>query len=249
TGLVYNEKGIPIPGVSVQVKNTTIGTATDSVGRFSLIVPDGNVALIFTSIGYNYKEEALNNRRDLNISLVTAAQSLEKVVVIGYGTQRKRDLTGTITSIGGDDIAKMPNTNPISSLQGKVPGLTVVNSGRAGASPTVRIRGVNSTGNTNPLYVVDGIFQTNIDYLNPGDIESIEVLRDPSSIAIFGVQGGNGVIVVTTRRAARGETRVNFMTSVGVQKVINKIKLTDAAGFRMLHDAQLVNQGEKAFDY
>ncbi len=249
TGLVYNEKGIPIPGVSVQVKNTTIGTATDSVGRFSLIVPDGNVALIFTSIGYNYKEEALNNRRDLNISLVTAAQSLEKVVVIGYGTQRKRDLTGTITSIGGDDIAKMPNTNPISSLQGKVAGLTIVNSGRAGAAPTVRIRGVNSTGNSDPLYVVDGVFQTNIDYLNPGDIESIEVLRDPSSIAIFGLQGGNGVIIVTTKRAAKGQTRVSFQSSVGIQKVVNKIKLTDAEGFKKLYDMQLQNLNAPAFDY
>jgi TonB-dependent SusC/RagA subfamily outer membrane receptor len=147
-------------------------------------------------------------------------------------------LTGSISTVQGEDIARMPATNPVASLQGKVAGLTIVNSGRAGAAPTVRIRGVNSTNNTNPLYVVDGVFQTNIDYLNPADIESIEVLRDPSSIAIFGLQGGNGVIIVTTKRAAKGTTRVTFQSTVGVQTVPHIIDVVDAAGFRKLYDLQ-----------
>ncbi|GAB3424194.1 TonB-dependent receptor [Niabella aquatica] len=249
TGMVIDDKGSPVPNASVQVKGSAIGTVTDSSGSFTLTVPDANAILVFSSVGYNEKEEALNGRTEIAVVLTTSSQSLEQVVVIGYGTQKKRDLTGTITSVKGEDIAKLPNTNPMSSLQGKVAGLTIVNSGRAGSSPTVRIRGVNSTSNTDPLYVVDGVFQTNIDYLNPGDIESMEILRDPSSIAIFGLQGGNGVIIVTTKRAARGQTRISFQSSVGVQKVINKIDLTDAEGFKKLYNMQLQNLGAAAFDY
>lgn len=158
-------------------------------------------------------------------------------------------MTGSITTVSGDDIAKTASTNPMSSLQGKVAGLTVVNSGRAGASPTVRIRGVNSTNNTNPLYVVDGIFETDIDYLNPADIESISVLRDPSSIAIFGILGGSGVIIVTTKRAKKGETRIRFQSTIGMQRVNKRIAVTDAGGFKKLYSAQLANLGAKAFDF
>jgi TonB-linked SusC/RagA family outer membrane protein len=130
-----------------------------------------------------------------------------------------------------------------------VPGLTVSNVGRAGSSPVVRIRGVNSTNSASPVYVVDGILQDNIDYLNPADIESIDILRDPSSIAIYGVRGANGVIAVTTKKAARGQTRINLQSMVGVQVVQDKIDITDAAGFRKLYDAQLANLGATGFDY
>ncbi|MFT2008329.1 TonB-dependent receptor [Pontibacter sp. 13R65] len=241
--------GQPLIGAGVQVKGTTSGGQTDIDGNYTIENVPSNATLVVRYIGYLDQEVAVNNRSVINIALEISASELEQVVVIGYGTQRKRDLTGSITSVSGEEIAKQPNLNPLSSLQGKVAGLTVVNSGRAGASPTIRIRGVNSTNNTNPLYVVDGIFQTNIDYLNPADIESMEVLRDPSSIAIFGLQGGNGVIVVTTKRAARGETRVNFQSTVGVQRVQKKIDVTDAAGFRQLYDQQLFNLGAAPFDY
>ena len=241
TGKVTSSTGDVLPAVSVLERGTRNGTSTDNNGNFSLNVGSLNATLVISSSGYNRMEVALNGRNTIEVSLVTASTQLEGVVVVGYGTQRKRDVTGSITSIKGEELSKQPNTNPVSSLQGKVAGLTIVNSGRAGSSPTVRIRGVNSTNNTNPLYVVDGVFQTNIDYLNPADIETIEVLRDPSSIAIFGLQGGNGVIIVTTKRAAKGQTRISFQSSVGVQKVINKIDVTDAAGFKKLYDAQLAN--------
>ncbi|RPE05411.1 SusC/RagA family TonB-linked outer membrane protein [Chitinophaga lutea] len=248
TGKVTDAAGAPVPGATVQVKGTSTGTLTDGEGNYSINVPDNGV-LIFSYIGFIPQEVVVGNQTSVNIRLEAKSQDLEQVVVVGYGTQRKRDLTGAITSVKGEEIARMPNTNPISSLQGKVAGLTVVNSGVPGAAPTVRIRGVNSTNNSNPLYVVDGVFQSNIDYLNPAEIESIEILRDPSSMAIFGLSGGNGVIVVTTKKAAKGETRVTLQSSVGLQKVNNLIDVTDANGFRKLYDEQLKNLGAQPFDY
>lgn len=241
---------LPLPGVSIQVKGTQKGTTTDAMGKYAISAP-ANATLVFTSIGYTSREIQIGNQTTINVVLSSASQDLEGVVVIGYGTQRKRDLTGAITQIKGDEVAKMPNTNPLSSLQGKVAGLTVVNSGTPGAAPTVRIRGVNSTtsGGNNPLYVVDGVHQDNIDYINPADIESIEVLKDPSSIAIFGLQGGNGVIVVTTKRAAKGQTTINLQSSAGVQKVLNTIDVTNAAQFIKLYDNLLANSGLGSYDY
>ncbi len=249
SGKVTGENGAAIEGVAVAVKGTNRGTSTNASGNWELKGVDDKATLVFSYVGYTSQEIAINGRTSINVSLAPVNTQLEQVVVIGYGTQRKRDVTGSITTVKGDDIAKMPATNPVSSLQGKVAGLTIVNSGRAGSSPTVRIRGVNSTNNSDPLYVVDGVFQTNVDYLNPADIESMEVLRDPSSIAIFGLQGGNGVIVVTTKRAARGKTRIAFQSSVGLQHVTNKINVTDADGFKKLYTAQLTNLGAAAFDY
>jgi TonB-linked SusC/RagA family outer membrane protein len=249
SGVIRDDSGTPLEGASVVVKNSSVATISRADGTFEIEVPDANAVLVVSFVGYNRKEVPVGDNRNITVILSKSVVQIENLVVIGYGTQRKRDLTGTITSVKGEEIAKMPNTNPVSSLQGKVAGLTVINTGRAGASPTVRIRGVNSTNNTNPLFVVDGVFQTNIDYLNPADIESIEVLRDPSSIAIFGLQGGNGVIIVTTKRAAKGQTNVSFQSSVGVQKVNNKIDVVDAAGFKKLYSAQLANLNAQAFDY
>ncbi|MFN8253930.1 MAG: TonB-dependent receptor [Ferruginibacter sp.] len=247
-GRVTDESGLPMAGVSVTVKGSTNGAATDANGNFSITVPD-NAVLVFSYVGYKSVEQPVKGKPIIDISLKPVPKSIDEIVVVGYGTQRKRDLTGTISSVKGEEVGKMAATNPVSTLQGKVPGLTVVNSGRAGASPTVRIRGVNSTNNSDPLFVVDGVFQTNIDYLNPADIEKIEVLRDPSSIAIFGLQGGNGVIVVTTKRPAKGDTRVSFQSFAGIQHVTDKIKVTDAAGFKKLYNAQLANLNAAAFDY
>lgn len=239
---------LPLPGVSIQVKGTQKGTTTDANGKYAISAP-ANATLVFTSIGYTSREIQVGNQSTINMELSSSAQDLEAVVVVGYGTQRKRDLTGAITQIKGDEVAKMPNTNPLSSLQGKVAGLTIVNSGTPGGAPTVRIRGVNSVNSASPLYVVDGVHQSNIDYLNPADIENIEVLRDPSSIAIFGLQAGNGVIVVTTKRAAKGETRISLQSSAGVQKVINTIDVTNAEEFTQLYNKYLAASGATPFDY
>ena len=248
-GIVSGTGGEPLPGVSVTIKGTQTGTSTDASGNYSIDVEDPNAILVISYVGYETQEVAVAGKNQIDIVLAPSQASLNAVVVVGYGTQRKRDLTGAITQVRGEEIAKLPNVNPISSLQGRVAGLTIVNSGSPGASPTVRIRGVNSVNSASPLYVVDGVHQSNIDYLNPADIESIEVLRDPSSIAIFGLQGGNGVIVVTTKRALRGQTRVSFQSSSGVQKVLNTIDVVDAEGFKKLYTAQLANLGAAPFDF
>ncbi|WP_304069054.1 SusC/RagA family TonB-linked outer membrane protein [Pedobacter glucosidilyticus] len=249
TGKVSDANGEPLIGVAVLLKGSNIATQTNAQGNYTINVPS-NGTLVFTYLGYATQEIAINNRTVVNATLTESSQSLEQVVVIGYGTQRKRDLTGSITSIKGEDIEKSPNVNPISSLQGKVAGLTIVNNGTPGSQPTVRIRGVNSTNSSSadPIYVVDGVIQTNIDYVNQGDIESIEVLKDPSSTAIFGVQGGNGVIVITTKRAAKGQTRISLQSSAGIQIVPNRIDVVDATGFKRLYAAQLRNLNAAAFD-
>jgi len=235
-------------GVSVKLKGSSIGTQTDLNGDFSINSPS-NGTLVFTYLGFTTQEVQVNGRSVINLKLTPSTSELDQVVVIGYGSQKKRDLTGSIASIRGEDIEKSPNTNPISSLQGKVAGLTIVNSGTPGAAPTVRIRGVNSTNSSNPIFVVDGVIQTNIDYVNAADIESIEVLKDPSSTAIFGTQGGNGVIVVTTKRAPKGDTRIAFQSAVGLQTVPNQIDVVDAAGFKSLYTAQLANINAAPFDF
>ncbi|HEX5552693.1 MAG TPA: SusC/RagA family TonB-linked outer membrane protein, partial [Chitinophagaceae bacterium] len=248
SGTVTDSSGSPLIGVTIKIKGTSMGTVTDAQGNFAMEVPDSAV-LEISYIGFQTKEIAVNGKTTFHIILSSSATSLNQVVVIGYGTQKKRDLTGSIAVISGDEVAKMPNSNPVASLQGKVAGLTIVNSGQAGSAPTVRIRGVNSTNNADPLYVVDGILQTNIDYLNPADIATMEVLKDPSSIAIYGLQGGNGVIIITTKRAKKGETRISFQSNISLQQVNNRIKVTDAAGFKKLYAQQLANIGATPFDF
>lgn len=226
-----DDKGQPLNGVSVSVKGSTTGTVTDANGNYSISVPEDAV-LVFSYVGFNNIEVKPAGRSTLDISLKPKERSLDEIVVVGYGTQKKRDLTGSVSSIKGSEVADMPSTNPIASLQGKVPGLTISNSGRAGASPVVRIRGVNSTNSASPVYVVDGVLHDNIDFLNPADIETIDILRDPSSIAIYGLRGANGVIAITSKKAARGQTRINLQHTTGVQVVQDKIKITDADGFK-----------------
>jgi len=238
----------PLPGVSVSLSGGGNATQTDVNGDYSISVP-ANATLVFTYIGYTTQQLAASGTT-LNVSLVQASRNLEQVVVVGYGTQRRKDLTGSISSVNGDELAKQPSINPIAALQGKVPGLTISTSGAAGSSPTVRLRGINTTsGSADPIYVVDGLIQTNIDFLNPGDIESIDVLRDASSVAIYGLRGGNGVIAVTTKKGVRGRTSVSFQTLTGIQHVTNTIDVTDAAGFKRLYSTQLANQGGAPFDY
>ena len=184
-GKVTNEEGVPLVGVSVTVGGSTTGTSTGPDGTYTINAPEEGT-LNFSYVGYKSQVVNVSSRTTIDITMEKDVSTLSDIVVIGYGTQKKRDLTGSIAVVKGEDIAKQPSTNPVASLQGKVAGLTVVNSGQAGSSPTVRIRGVNSTNNADPLYVVDGILQTNIDYLNSADIESVEVLKDPSSFAIYG---------------------------------------------------------------
>ena len=244
TGKVTGSDGTPIAGVTVQEKGAKTGTATDASGDFSLNVTKPNASLVISSLGYETQTVPLAGRSSVDVTLnASAAKELEQVVVIGYGTANKRDLTGSIVKVSGKEVADKPNTNPIASLQSKVAGLSVVNNGTPGAAPDIRIRGTVSIGQVHPLYVVDGVFEDNIDYLNPYDIESIEIMKDPSSLAIFGVKGATGVIAITTKRAKAGQTVVNFNTFYGFKTLTDKIKMASAAQFKTLFDEENANNG------
>lgn len=247
TGTVKDDSG-PIPFVTVLIKGTNRAVQTEATGTYSISVP-ANGTLVFSYLGYIPQEIAVAGKTKIDVTLKEDTQNLEQVVVVGYGTQKKKDVTGAISSVSGEEVARMPAVNPLASLQGKVAGLTVVNSGGAGSQPVIRIRGIASTTHANPLYVVDGFIQENIDYLNPADIETIDLLRDASSSAIYGLRGANGVIAITTKRAAKGQTRINVTSNVGVQKVIDRIDVADANEFKKLYATQLANIGAAPFDF
>ncbi|MEO5998577.1 MAG: TonB-dependent receptor [Chitinophagaceae bacterium] len=247
-GKVSSPTGEGLAGVSVAVKGTKTGTSTNKDGNFSITAPN-DATLVFSSVGFESQELPVSGQTSFNISLTAMSSALEQVVVIGYGTANKRDLTGSIATVKSKEIADRPSPNPLSLLQGKVPGLSIVNSGRPGVEPDVRIRGTNSINGVKPVYIVDGILNDNINFLNPADIESIEVLKDPSSLAIFGVRGANGAIAVTTKKAKVGQLLVNFNASVGVKNILHKYKMTDATEFKELYAEQLKNQGSSPFDF
>ena len=194
------------------------------------------IAVIYLFTGY--QELSAQAKKDS-----IKERQIDEVVMIGYGTAKKRDLTGSIAKVGGDVVAEKPNANPVNSLQGQVAGLSVVTSGQPGAQADVRIRGTVTINQTQPVYIVDGVFANNIDFLNPSDIESMEVLKDPSSLAIFGNRGANGAIIVTTKRAKSGRTTVNLTSSIGVKSLDNRPDLTNAAQFKTLYNEDLLNQG------
>ncbi|ULQ56017.1 TonB-dependent receptor [Flavihumibacter rivuli] len=252
TGRVVNAAGEPLAGASVRVKGSAnVGTYADASGNFAITVPDDAV-LVISFVGYDAVDVPVAGKTIINVTLQQSVKISDEVVVIGYGAASKRDLTGSITKIAGKEVADKPNANPVSSLQGKVAGLSVVNSGTPGKEPDIRIRGTVSIGAVKPLYVVDGIFNDNIDYLNPADIESIEVLKDPSSLAIFGIRGASGVIAITTRKAKAGQTLVNFNTSFGTKQLVDKIDMVNAEEFKLLFDEEQANIGvpaEQRFDY
>ena len=248
TGTVVDELGEPLIGASVQIKGTSKGAISDIDGNFSLSVP-AEATLVFSYIGMVTQEVKVEGRTTLNVQMQSDSQMLAETVVIGYGSAKKRDLTGSITNVKGEIIANKPITNPVAALQGRVAGVQVINSGVAGADPEIRIRGTNSINGYKPLYIVDGLFNDNINFLNPSDIESMEILKDPSSLAIFGVRGANGVIIITTKKAKEGQTRVNINASFGFKKVVDKIAMVNAAGFKELYNEQLSNQGDPLFDF
>lgn len=250
TGKVTGSDGSPLPGVSVLERGTKNGTTTDAGGNFSISVANANASLVVSSVGYQSQTIPLNGQSSISVSLsIAATQELQQVVVIGYGTANKRDLTGSIVKVSGKEVQDKPNTNPVASLQGKVAGLSVVNNGTPGQEPDIRIRGTVSIGQVHPLYVVDGILEDNIDYINPNDIESIEILKDPSSLAIFGVKGATGVIAITTKKAAAGKTIISANSSYGFKKLVDKIKMANAEQFNTLFKEENDNNGVATPDY
>ena len=248
TGTVTDATGEPLIGASVLQQGTSNGVITDVDGKYSIQVPP-EATLEFSYVGMVKQAVKVGNRSVIDVQMNDDSQMLAETVVIVFGSAKKRDLTGSITNIKGDEIANKPVVNPVAALQGKIAGVQVINSGKAGADPEIRVRGTNSINGYKPLYVVDGLFNDNINFLNPQDIESMEILKDPSSLAIFGVRGANGVIIITTKKAKEGQTLVNINTSFGFKKVVDKVKLVNGSQFKELYNEQLANQKDDPFDY
>ena len=201
TGQVSDESGQPLPGVNVVERGTTTGSSTDANGSYTITTSGSNPVLVFSFVGYESQEIAVNNRSTISITLKTDNKLLNEVVVVGYGTQQKKDLTGAIASADLQAFKESPNVSILQSLKGSLPGLTIGQTNQAGQEASINIRGVSTlNGNTSPLIIVDGlIFNGRLSDINPSDVASVDVLKDPSSKAIYGSQAANGVILVTTK--------------------------------------------------
>lgn len=229
----------PLPGVNVAVKGTTRGTTTDASGNFQISVPDnGPTTLVFSFVGYTAQEVVVGNQSEINLTLQPGQNSLNEVVVVGYGTQKKSDLTGAIGSISSKVLAERPTVDVLGALSGQVPGLNVHNgSGRPGGGIRLNIRGLGSINASNtPLYVIDGMLDADITLLNINDIQSIEVLKDASATAIYGSRGANGVILVTTKNGVKKNLSVQYTGTVGVGVLARKVDVLNAAEFMEMRE-------------
>jgi TonB-linked SusC/RagA family outer membrane protein len=240
TGTIKGDAGIGLYNVSIAVKNTKLGTFTDAAGKFTLNVGDSTAVLVISSVGYATQEIKVGKRRVFDISLVASNNNMEDVVVIGYGTAKKRDITGAITTITAKQIEERQATTLADALQGFAAGMLVINdAGKPGASGTIQIRGGSTfeAGNA-PLFVVDGMLRDNADDVNPNDIQSVEVLKDAASAAIYGSRSANGVIIITTKRGQEAKPRyeIGYLRNYG--KIANKIRQANAAEVRLYRQLQ-----------
>lgn len=253
TGRVTDEKNEGLPGVSVILKGTQRGTVTDADGRYRLDVPDGGSTLVFSFVGYLSKEVQVGNQASINVSLQADSKVLDEIVVIGYGTTKKSDLTGAVSGVKEAELMERPAPSLNQQLSGRLPGVQVnTNSGRPGGRTTVRIRGFSSINSSNnPLYVVDGVmlpqgtgdqFSNPIDFINPNDIVNVEVLKDASSTAIYGARGANGVILISTRKGKAGESRVTYDGQFSVNTIgPNKPQVLNAQQYLDTEDLSYAN--------
>lgn len=245
TGTVTVEPDLmPVPGVNVLVKGTSQGTVTDIDGNYRLSVPNEDDTLTFSYVGYASQEVPVNGQTTIDVTLSEDVGQLEEIVVVGYGVQRKRDLTGSVSSVEAEEIASLGAANVAEALQGKAAGVNVVPSGVPGRQPNVNIRGVGTLGNSNPLYVVDGVFLEDISFLNNNDIQSMEILKDASATAIYGSRGANGVVIITTKEGQSDEPSFSINAFEGVQNVLyNNFEMVNARQYAQLINEGLVNTG------
>ena len=235
-GKISDEKGAGVSGVTIIVKGTNSGTGTDADGNFSLNVPSGKGTLLVSSIGYVTQELPLNNRNTINITLVSDVRALENVVVVGYGTQQKKAVTGAVQTIAGKEFKDIPVSQVTQKLQGRLAGVQInQTTGKPGQGMSVRIRGqLSVSAGSDPLYVVDGFPLTgNISTLNPDEIESISILKDAASTSLYGSRAANGVVIITTKKGRKGQTNVSFNTFAGMQYVPKRglVQMMDAVEF------------------
>ena len=228
TGKVTGSANEPLPGVSVALKGTSIGTTTDAAGNFTISVPDESAVLVFTYVGFTSQEQPVGSRTTINVTLTTSTSELNAVVVVGYGTARRREITGSVASVRGAELAKQPVLTATQAVQGKVAGVQVLTSGDPNALPTIRIRGTGTLfAGANPLYVVDGVINDDIRNINTADIVSMDILKDASATAIYGMRAANGVVLITTKKGRSGRLTVSYDLSMGIKEATT---LVDMAG-------------------
>src|SRR5690606_12414226 len=233
TGTVKDAGGNSLPGVTVQLKGTTVATTTTNNGTFNISAPLTGT-LVFSMIGYGSQEQNINNRSSLNVTLESESELVEEVVVVGYNVVKKSDLTRSVVSINSEDITAMPVKNPLQALQGGAAGLDVTSNERPVEMGSIRVRGERSLlASNSPLYVVDGVPLSSggIEFLNPKDIETLDVLKDASATAIYGSRGANGVIIVTTKRGVSGKTMLNYSVTSTIEKLNDRMEMMDATQY------------------
>ncbi len=233
SGRVSDSMGEPVIGANVIVKGSTNGTVTDIDGNFTLEVAPKSI-LHISYIGYLSKEVAVGNQKVINVVLLDDTKALDEVVVIGYGTQKKADLTGSVANVNAEKLNTQSNANIGQALQGKIAGVDIVSQGGTpGAGARIMVRGIGTLNNASPLYIVDGMYMSGIDHINPNDIASIDVLKDASSAAIYGSRAANGVIIISTKEGSNTEGKpiVDMSANIGVQKVSKQLDMLDAAGW------------------
>lgn len=248
SGKVTDSSGTPLPGVTVVVKGTTTGIITNADGNYSLSNVPADATLVFSFVGMKAQEIPVAGKSSVNVTMEEETIGLDEVVAIGYGTIKKSDLTGSVTSVKNEEISAYASSNVMQSLSGRAAGVQVnQNTGAPGAAISVRIRGTNSIqGSNEPLYVIDG-FPSSPSSLNNSDIASVEILKDASATAIYGSRGANGVVLITTKKGQSGETRVDFESSYGIQTLRKKLDLMDATEYATFYNEQQVNDGRTAY--
>jgi TonB-linked SusC/RagA family outer membrane protein len=214
--------GSPLPGVNIYVEGTTIGTTSDMEGNYQIEVPEDENVLVFSFVGYQSKKLTIDDRSEINVALQPKAEALDEVIVVGYGTQRKSLVTGSISKVESEEMADLPISRASEALEGKTAGVSVIpSSGSPGAGMKVRVRGTGSNQNAQPLYIVDGMKTGDISFLSPSDIESMEVLKDAASAAIYGAEGANGVVLISTKSGSQEQSKVSYDFQYGVQSAGN----------------------------
>ena len=226
----------PLIGATIRAKGTSAGVATDIDGNYSISVPPKST-LIISSIGYETKEIAVDGRTHIDIQMTSTSAMLDEVVVIGYGVQRKSDITGSISSVSGKDVNDVPVSSALQALQGKASGVNIIqNSGAPGGATTIKIRGTGTVNDADPLYVVDGFIVDDINHINPNDIANIEIFKDAASSAVYGARAANGVVAITTKGGEKGKVSVTFDGYVGFSNPWKKIKVMDTENYAMMLD-------------
>ncbi|HEY4786305.1 MAG TPA: carboxypeptidase-like regulatory domain-containing protein, partial [Bacteroidales bacterium] len=238
----------PIPGASVQIKGTGVGSVTDLDGNFSIDVTDNDI-LVVSFVGYKSEEVTVAGQTSIEVKLTEDVAKLDEIVVVGYGVQKKKLVTGATVSVKGTDLQKLNTTNALQALQGQTAGVNITStSGQPGGGFKVNIRGVGTIGNANPLYVVDGVITNDITYLNNSDIASIDILKDAASCAIYGINGANGVVLITTRSGSVGKKggQITFDAYYGVQNIGHKVDLLNSKEYATMQNEAAINSGKSA---